>query len=107
MATTDYLKQAKVLVANGWCQGSYTRDSHGTPSHFSRTSASWCIQGSVIEACRLSDSNMTEEVLDLLREAIGLEHWDLISKWNDEKDRTQEEVLQVFDAAIVLAEKDQ
>jgi hypothetical protein len=40
---------------------------------------------------------------NLLAKAAGVERWDKLTWWNDDPDRTEDEVLAAFDRAIELA----
>lgn len=77
------LRQAKArIVKYGWVQGEYGRKDDG-----------YCMAG----ACQGSD--LSPE-MSVLRAVVD----DLLCNWNDAPERTLEDVLSAFDAAIDLVE---
>jgi hypothetical protein len=98
-AVADKLRVARALVAKGWTQEVFARDRRGKEVRTAeRSAACWCAYGAVIRADAEYDGYV------YLSRAIGLTG-QLISQWNDEPTRTQQEVLAAFDRAIELAEQ--
>lgn len=100
----EALRTGRARVEQGWCQKANAKDAGAMcVAPESREARSWCMGGSLSGIC--------EPVFDvawhLLRMAISnYDPW-LINgtSWNDDPNRTQEEVLAAFDRAIALAEK--
>lgn len=84
------LRAARALVANGWCQGSYEMGS--------RDNRRFCARGAANEA------ECSEIEFDALRAAIPNDRGGGLIGFNDAGDRTQAEVLALFDRAIAAIE---
>jgi hypothetical protein len=105
MSTKEVLVLARNLISGvGWCQGKSTQtDTEGKVVAF-------CMVGAVGEAIGIEFLNIDSriEAKNLLRKAIGGNIFRGIvplCEWNDNANRTKEEVLEVFDEAINLAEE--
>ena len=108
----EILKDARDLLAQGWVQGiAWATDVDGTECY--------CATGAIREACMgaepdkyrpkyfqkavskaLGTDTMWADTLDWTDEVFALQHW------NDEAERTKEEVLKAFDKAIENLEKE-
>jgi hypothetical protein len=105
MNTKEVLVLARNLINGvGWCQGkSKQTDTEGKVVAF-------CMLGAVGQSIILDLQNRSAraEAKNLLRKAIGGNIFRGIvplCEWNDNANRTKEEVLEVFDEAIKLAEE--
>ena len=96
------LRDARALVAQGWCQGhaKLLRDDKGYD---------YCATGAIVEAAEqfgcgshgLASGLPMRQAVEIMEQVTGSE---LVNKWNDEDGRTQAEVLAAFDEAIRRAE---
>ena len=99
----DVLKIARDLINRGWCQRHYVVTPDGRAYSGVRCvdwktlqpeGCKFCALGALYAACDGEDD--AHQAAQLIREKIGLS----VTAWNDDVDRTKEEVLQVFDAVI-------
>jgi hypothetical protein len=97
--TRRVLATAKGIIANGWCQGR-AMDGAGR----------YCILGAVIEACGgVGDGSPARRIAALLAKTAGLDP-DIpeaaypITTWNDARDRTQLDVIDLIDKALALGD---
>lgn len=98
----EALKEARGLIAGGWCQHAMALDAHGAETDFMDGGARrFCIDGACMRVGRWRDSIYTP-MTNALRTVLN--HPFLVD-WNDAKDRTQADVLALFDRAIELAEQ--
>ena len=89
--STD-LKQARKRIEQGWTQGAFARDKNGKETYeYDLTAVKWCALG----ATRYGDSQ------DFLEAFLEQSH---LAEFNDTDGRTQAEVLELFDIAIICAE---
>ena len=96
----DALVRARELVERGWCQGWFARDADGVEVSFASQSACrFCAIGAIRRVADIPDGN---NGIGLLFRAGGLTALDLAA-WNDAPERTQADVLALYDAAIALA----
>jgi len=101
MTKRELLVEARKLVAGGWTQKTYSRDAYGHQIPFGDSRCSqFCLSGAVQHAGAVNGGFgfVQKAVLAELRDAIGPNT--AIALWNDAKDRTQQEVLDVIDKAI-------
>jgi hypothetical protein len=89
MKALDYIKK-------GWTQGEFARDSKGdsVPSN-STAAVSWCTAGALgmaYDVCKYMGA------LNKLAAVIGTRK---LSVWNDDPNRTREEVIAAFEKAGV------
>lgn len=105
MKTSELLKDAKQVISKpeNWTQGVYARDSDDKEIRPERTDAcKFCMYG----ALRRNGGGFfsaTEFLLLAVKEQCAT---DIVS-YNDDPDRKHEEVMEVFDKAIKLAEEDE
>lgn len=72
-----------------WCQDELARTSDGTPcSPLSSEACRWCLIGSLYHCYTTSQER--KDIRCKLFHKFGTEEWSL---WNDQTDRTQDEVL--------------
>lgn len=98
MNVRKILVAARALIAKGWTQGCFARDENGRPTPFGGPKAvCFCMSGALSHVSALNGSQPNMKAIELLQAEIG-HPW--LAPWNDEKGRTQAEVLAVYDAAI-------
>lgn len=101
----EILKSARDRVKKGWVQGAAENDA-GT-----RVCAAQAIAyGAQEQTVGQTEMNglatiANELLLAAIEERFGLP-WISIPQWNDQIDRTQDDVVDTFDHAIKLAERD-
>lgn len=108
------LEQARELVRMGWCQMKSARDINNlsvTPDD--PRAVQFCPTGAISLATWRGEPIM-EECFDLLAQTIrkqydwnrsGETSWAIIQDWNDEPDRTKDEVVALFTLAIEKAKE--
>ena len=108
--TLTILTDARKLLSRtgAWTQGAYARDAAGVGLRASEpTACSWCIQGAMFKVRNLTGNLATPEILRaqeaLLRHTNESDTAGLWC-WNDQPGRTQEEVLDLFDKALLSVE---
>jgi hypothetical protein len=99
--TADVLREARALVQRGWTQRWFAKDAIGRRCHSDNPlAACWCASGALGRASGLN-SVVYSKAIAALNAVVG----DVgIAAWNDEPDRTQDEVLAAFSRAIERAE---
>lgn len=101
----DVLKAARDLLAKdgGWTQGQYARDIEGfMVPETSPLAVCFCADGALFRARSAEDADFEAltRAEDALLKAAGVQN---IVHWNDAPERTQAEVVALFDAAIAKA----
>lgn len=109
------LEQSRELVRMGWCQMHGAEDVNGFEVEADDERAvKFCSTTSVAIATWSFDNPVLREAFEYLVQAIReLYGWDrsdeldvkIIQDWNDEPERSKEEVVAVFSAAIELAKE--
>ena len=105
----ETLKKGKKRVEAGWTQGVWARAVEGqTVDPDDSRAVEWCASGAIkgpnINAALHWLSHVIQPEIDPMKvDVLILGHF--IVNWNNEKERTQEEVLEAFDLAIELARK--
>lgn len=111
MKPSEILKAARAKCAAGWCQRKLAEKPNGEGTFASSPAAcAWCMYGAICAVTGNTDDDLSaalegEEFLRKVTSASepSTPYWSYIP-WNDEGGRTQQEVLEAFDAAIALAE---
>ena len=99
-ASLDILRKARERIAQGWAQGQHALDSDGKyTTSGADNAASWCAIGALQSVAPLSmlDDEMAALYCALerdIRSPLSL------AEWNDSLERTQEDVLRLYDCAI-------
>ena len=102
----EILIEAKERISSPkcWTQGIGARDINGNPVRsLSDAAARWCAMGAIDRCFPIGTPFMAIEdtgVHDLLRSATGTHD---LTNWNDDPERTHDEVMDAFDQAIALA----
>lgn len=101
-AMIDILQEAKQLVEKGWCQRTFWTDTNGEAC-LPKYAACCCALGALKIATNYSEFSGC----NALSYYYAVEHVEKfvpgrrISSWNDMPGRTQEEVVALFDTAIL------
>ncbi len=106
-AVERLLVEARRLIAQGWTQGTYARDRDGLGINYEQEFAvSFCTFGAIYRAREdakvRADGMILEVVIKQLVDCLPGRSRDLVA-FNDYPDRTQDEVLELFDCAIKQA----
>lgn len=104
----EELTAARALVAKGWTQATYHADKfyheyEDIPAEAREAKECFCLVGAVIEVDRPNRDDLCEELKKHLPHAHQREDESPqrpLLNWNDHRDRTQAEVLALFDKAI-------
>ena len=92
------LNEGRKRIEKGWTRRAYARDAKSRRVFPEAPSATkWCAVGS----CYANPGSITY----LRRALYNKFSEDSITDWNDQKGRTQDQVLKLYDSAIELAEK--
>ncbi len=96
MTTLEVLKRGLERVRKGWCQHYYakTADGHGT-GVLNPEACSWCAVGAV---------NVNDEARTELMETLGFAPHPPVGIWNDAPERTQADVIALFERTIARLE---
>jgi hypothetical protein len=101
----DLLRDAKAKIAGpeAWTQGVLARDTAGVAVDPTNPDACrWCAEGAVVAATgQQTFEEASDRCLAYLRASCGEA---ALFAWNDAPERSHEEVLEVFDFAILTAE---
>lgn len=103
-AVVDILKGAQEFVSRGWVQ--YVAQRGERVCTAQALSSSITELGLDNENHRWEFNRSAETLMKAIQEQYGPE-WGSIPQWNDAPGRTQEEVIDTFDHAIKIAERDQ
>ena len=97
--TISSLNEGRKRIEKGWTRKAYARDAKSRlVAPESPSAAKWCVVGS----CYSNERGIT-----YLRKAVYAKFGiSTLSLWNDQSGRTQDQVLEAYDSAIELAEKD-
>lgn len=101
MTPLDILNLGRARIAQGWTQHAWARTKTGAMLDIStlfQGAVCWCAEGALM----LTPIDEQRDALALLRRAaLGSQ----VSEWNDERGRTQADVLGLFDRAIAMAQE--
>ena len=89
--STQALIKARDLLEGGWCQ------RHGCKTD-QDGNMSYCIEGSIVFSTDYNDDEILKIVEGVIRDNTTSRY---IRIWNDDPERTKEEVLDMMDKAIV------
>lgn len=110
-ALLQLLRDARAKLATGWTQGNFARDHLGAPiSAQSPDATCWCAWGAVRasmdhdRALWAADDAAHDELYEALASVEGLDYAGAIVEYNDAAERTQADVLALFDRAIAAVE---
>lgn len=97
MNTTEILQAARTRIEANWAQG----DDKVIGAH---RDGPWCAG----TACAyLPDSHVSDAIkaVDIIKQVAGIPDGTSIGSWNDAPERTKDEVLAAFDAAIAKSKE--
>jgi hypothetical protein len=96
-----YLGEAKQLIAKGWCQNHCATTRTGMPSWPGQRGAfKFCIMGAIIQACPDYSIRRVMRLAIVQSLPIRYRNSHAITAYNDASERTKEDILALFDAAI-------
>lgn len=104
--TVSKLKSARDLISQkgAWIQGTFARDKNGFDCEgIDPTAVCFCAMGAIDRAVGETNS-FFNFAWPLYRALDNAGFHNGISEWNDAPERTQEEVVALFDKAIEIAE---
>lgn len=111
------LRQIRATVAQGWTKGTNAVD-HGGETVYSNSAqaVAWCLLGAIARTTDYTEDTVHDELADELIDAVRAAIDRLptstpevietrqITTWNDDPERTQDEVLALLDGMIAEAE---
>ena len=102
--SVELLRRAGELVRSGWSQHADARSAEGTEVQpWSETAAAWSLLGALVAALEERSDHGRDLPLDHLAAALNelatFIDDESLEKWNDEPSRTQDDVINAFDAA--------
>jgi hypothetical protein len=107
--TSEILRQARARIADPskWCQGDYAVDANGEGTFYEgHTACRWCAKGSLyLEMCKLDLMGKQRSPCSLLEAVSQHLYGKYVTTIND--DIGHETVMQLYDAAIAAAEKEE
>jgi hypothetical protein len=100
MKTSTILKKARALVAKGWCQQNWAEDRKGVCStDDGHTAVRWCAWGALYTISHNGPCTEAGHWLSAMVPPGG------VIPFNDASGRTRADVLDVYDAAIFMAQR--
>jgi hypothetical protein len=104
MNGSKLLHDARVLVEQGWCQGTEARDASGRAIEVDASeAASWSLLGALQATAVADPSIQLQDVGDAVAALAELIVDPSLANWNDSEARTKLEVLGVLKDAEVSA----
>lgn len=104
MTRLETLEAARALLARGWTQNVCARNEKGEGVGSRAPEAvCWCALGAInaVTSSSFEGAAVRAAVYQAILDSVRSRHPFLdLSGWNDRPNRTQEEVLELFDAAI-------
>ncbi|MHA2046732.1 MAG: DUF6197 family protein [Candidatus Thorarchaeota archaeon] len=103
----NVLKEAKQIVENGWCKYSGAKDrNHDNVAVESSRANSFCTMGAIDRACSIiyGEDKVSDHFPNVFIYFARVNGIDNVIKWNDDFNRSKEEVIDAFDNAIHNAE---
>jgi hypothetical protein len=104
MSGSELLREAGALVALGWCQHAEARTQHGAAVDIAAgNAAEWSLLGALQTVTFRDSSTSIEDLRAALTAIAELIEDPSLSDWNDDPDRTQQEVRRMLERAEELA----
>lgn len=99
------LHHARALVERGWTQGSEARNADGdkVPAA-SREACQWCALGAVLAVIDQRGGSFTPAFDALSAQIPDPAHCGAVWLYNDDQGRTKDEILALYDRAILAAQ---
>ena len=102
-AVAEVLRKARGYIERGWTRGIFARGPDGAGvSPVDASATCWCSIGAIVAASNY-DMTVCASASDVLR---GVIQGGNIARWNDDPERTQADVIAVFDKGIAAAERE-
>ena len=102
MTTIEHLTKARELVSKGWCKGVYAQDANGRQVPYGGDAGvRFCMSGA-LHVVMLGNPNV--QLVRTVKAIMAVIGWP-IAPWNDQPERTHEEVLKAFDDTIAAEQK--
>jgi len=105
---SEFLREARALIASGWCQGSLARRKWGRGyrqvSPYAANAVQWCAAGALEALHARLECEEPSAAATYLTAHIPAAFPYGLDLWNDLSGRTQDEVLALYDRAIAHAE---
>ena len=98
------LEEAKSLVEKGWTQDAERRDKQGNAVYDGDDDSQvveWSMNGAMFSVSIRFRHIPFMDMLETLERVMPNPLFVIVQEWNDEPNRTKEEVLAMFDKAIV------
>jgi hypothetical protein len=103
MNGSKLLHEARVLVEQGWCQGTEARDATGRATDVGAAdAASWSLLGALQATTVAHPSTELQHIGDAVAALAELILDPSLADWNDSEARTKLEVLSVLEDAELL-----
>jgi hypothetical protein len=100
MSGSELLREAGALVALGWCQHAEARTQHGAAVDIAAgNAAEWSLLGALQTVTFRDSSTSIEDLREALTAIAEVIDDPSLSDWNDDPDRTQEEVTDMLERA--------
>lgn len=105
MSILSILTKARALLAQGWTQHHNARDKKGNPvPAWAPQATCYCLEGAIICVAEGESHSTLVFAERILRKQIDEEGFSPVypslATWNDDPERTQEEVLKLADRCI-------
>lgn len=100
---SSQLKKARALINKGWCKGALRVDNH-------KGSYNYCSIGALLEVTKDEDIYWpAKQYLYTALELIQPSHFEgaTLEGYNDHRKTTKRDILDLYDVAIKLAQKDE
>ncbi len=95
----ELLLRLRSRIEMGWCQGWGWRDADGTETHFPEDVVSTCLLGGI---AYVSPNYAADPGIKNLLARFFAGNPVMLMVYNDEAGRTQEDILRLIDAGILL-----
>ena len=93
----------KINTPEKWTQGELAKNARGEKvPRYSETAVCWCSLGAICAVAESETAKVESRAESSLRQVV-IQRIDI---WNDDPERTHEEVMNAFDKAIALAQKE-
>lgn len=102
------LDRASDIIRKGWTQGTYARNEAGQPvGALDKEACQWCLRGALKRADNFDHASLSvygikvyQRVLQSLSNSIFPQS---LASWNDEKGRTQADVIKILEEGKLLS----
>ena len=97
-AIVAVLQAGRDRIEQGWCKGAFARGKTGREVEMAgRAAVAWCVLGATY-----GDFPAWDQLAKAAEVSVNQ-----LARWNDAPTRTQQDVVDLYDRAIELAEKDE